>query len=103
VAQTNFTIQANGTVTLTDQPRESLQLTLPVSNLWVSAIRLEIVVEEGAIPKVGGGSKKSNRGAVALMARLKSNDSDKETKLTFYDARRITKKNGMRAVARFSE
>jgi len=85
VAQTNFTVQADGTVTLTDQPRESLQLRSPVSNMWVSAIRLELMVEAGAVPKAGGG-KKSNRGSVALAARLKSRDSEKETKLTFYDA-----------------
>src|SRR5207244_1688283 len=91
VAQTNFTVQVDGTVTLTDQPRESLQLTLPVSNVWVAALRLELGVQEGAVPKPGG-SKKSNRGAVALTARLKSKDSDKEPKLTFADAEADHKK-----------
>src|SRR6266404_1643706 len=91
VAQTNFTVQTDSTVTLTDEPRESLQLTLPVSNLWVSALRLEVGVQEGAASKAGGG-KKSNRGSVALTARLKSNDADKEAKLTFYDAEADHKK-----------
>ncbi|HEU0039426.1 MAG TPA: hypothetical protein VFR76_09140, partial [Verrucomicrobiae bacterium] len=66
-------------------------LRSPVSNMWVSAIRLELMVEAGAVPKAGGG-KKSNRGAVALTARLKSKDADKETRLAFYDAEADHKK-----------
>src|SRR5205809_742444 len=50
-----------------------------------------MMVGEGVVSKTGG-SKKSNRGSVALTARLKSSDSDKETKLTFYDAEADHKK-----------
>ena len=85
VAQTNFTVQTDGTVVFSDKPRESLRFTLPLSNMWVAAIRLEIAPQEGAVEKTSR-RKKRNPGSVSLAASLKSQGASKETKLAFYAA-----------------
>jgi hypothetical protein len=84
VAQTNFTVQADANVILNDLARESLKLVLPLTNMWVSAIRIEITPQAGVVEKTG--RKKRNRASVALKASLQSHGADNETKLTFYDA-----------------
>src|SRR5439155_4173918 len=83
--ETGFTIQADGTVTFIGQSKENLKLALPLTNIWVSAIRLEIVPQEDTGEKTNG-RKKSKGVSLALTASLKSKDADQETKLTFYDA-----------------
>src|SRR5438093_1129000 len=85
VAQTNFTVQADGTVLFSDKERTILKLTLPLSNMWLGALRLEITPREGAIGKTSR-RKRRSPGSVSLAASLKTKDGGKETKLPFYAA-----------------
>jgi hypothetical protein len=87
LAQTNFTVQADATVLLSAAPKENLKLTLPLSNVWVAAIRLEIVpqAEAGAMAK-GSRRKKGSGASIAMSATLKTKADDKGAKLSFYDA-----------------
>jgi hypothetical protein len=81
---TNFSFQANNTVVFTDKPRETLKLSLPLSNMWVSAIRLEIVPQEISGEKRATRKKRSET-AVSLAASLKRQNG-KESKIPFYFA-----------------
>jgi hypothetical protein len=86
VSQTNFSVEANGTVMLSAAPRESLMLSVPVSNIWVSAIRLEISAqdESGQADAAKKPSMKKKIGtAFAPSLALKTADG-KKTKLPFY-------------------
>ena len=83
VAQTNFSIGPDGTIALSELPRESLKLTLPLSSKWVSAIRLEVVPQPAALEK-SKPSKKRKSGRVTLSATLISGED--ETRLSFFDA-----------------
>src|SRR5205823_4902162 len=65
--------------------KENLKLALPLTNIWVSAIRLEIVPQEDTGEKTNG-RKKSKVVSIALTASLKLKDTDQDTKLAFYDA-----------------
>ncbi|PYJ03461.1 MAG: hypothetical protein DME25_12300, partial [Verrucomicrobia bacterium] len=85
VAQTNFTVQADGTVLFSDKERTILKLTLPLSNMWLGALRLEITPREGAIEKTSR-RKRRSPGSVSLAASLKTKDGGRETKLPFYAA-----------------
>src|SRR6185369_3811259 len=49
--ETNFTVQADATVALTDKPRDSLKLSLALPPGRISAIRLEIVPQELPVEK----------------------------------------------------
>lgn len=82
---TNFTVQADATVTFNDNAKEGVKFTLPLPGAWLSAIRLEIAPQAGAPAK---GSKKNMRqaSAIVLSASLKSKGDGKETKLAFYHA-----------------
>src|ERR1051326_6045008 len=80
---TNFISEPNGTVILGQLPVEQLGLTLPLSNMWVSAIRLEVMAK----PDAAKGIRTKWKGAsVSLSAKLKPADGGKETKLSFYHA-----------------
>src|SRR5258706_8280516 len=85
VAQTNFTLQSATAVAFSDKPKEDLKFSLPLSNMWVSAIRLEIVPQEDAIDKTTR-RKKRNGASVALTASIKPKGESKATRLGFYDA-----------------
>jgi len=80
--ETNFTVKADSTVNFSDKPKEALKLSLPLTNMWMSAIRLEIVPQELANEKRTGRKKRSET-AVTLTATVKKQD-EKETKLGFY-------------------
>ncbi len=64
-ALTNFTIRPDHTVTFTTLPREGTTITAPLTNLWISAIRVELVPAElvaagappAAAPAVAVGGK----------------------------------------------
>ena len=54
VPATNFTVQSDATVTLSDKPKEGIKFTLPLSGDWLSAIRLEIAPQaESQSPESG--------------------------------------------------
>ena len=87
-AATNYTIQADARILFSELPVEHLKLTLPLSNMWVSAVRLEIVPkEEKAETGAKGQKNKKRKGdSVALSAKLKQAASGKEVPVAFYFA-----------------
>jgi hypothetical protein len=86
VAVTNFTIRLDGTVAFSDKAKETVKVTLPVSNIWLAAIRLQIVPQETKEEKTTS-KKKRNGTAFALNATLKSKgEKDKKLALYFGDA-----------------
>jgi hypothetical protein len=84
VAETNFTVEADNAVRFGDGVKESTKLTLPLSNCWVGALRLEIVPQEVKEAK-SARLKKRNGTAITLAATLRTKDG-KETKVPFYFA-----------------
>jgi Protein of unknown function (DUF1553)/Protein of unknown function (DUF1549)/Planctomycete cytochrome C len=78
---TNFTVQADAAVTF-DGQQDGTTLTLPLSAMQLSALRLEITPPEAGGAKAG---KKKKRGdsAIALHAQLKRGNGGKPIKLTF--------------------
>jgi hypothetical protein len=87
LASTNFTIQSDATVSFSAQPKDGLKLTLPLSNMWVSAIRLEIVPQPEASTMAKGSRRKKGSGAnIAMSATLKSKADAKPARLIFFDA-----------------
>ena len=43
VAATNFSISTDATISFNDKAKEEVKVTLPLPDMWVSAIRLEIL------------------------------------------------------------
>lgn len=84
VAVTNFAIQPGGTIAFSDKAKESVKVTLPLSNMWLAAIRLQIVPQETMEEKTTS-KKKRNGTAFTLAASLKSRNA-KDKKLAFYFA-----------------
>src|SRR5262249_52409534 len=82
VLETNYTIEADSRVFFNELPKENLKFTLPLSNLWVAAIRLEIVPQEGVEEKKMSRKKRSAT-AVAIAASLKQREG-KESRLSIY-------------------
>jgi hypothetical protein len=82
---TNFTVQADATVTFNDKAKEGIKFTLPLPGAWLSAIRLEIA-PQADLPAKGNKKKMRQASAIALSASLKSKGDSKETKLVFYHA-----------------
>jgi hypothetical protein len=85
VPETNFIIAADATVRFSELPRDNARFVLPLSNLWVSAIRLEVVPRCEASDK-SDGIKKIKAASLSLSASLSSTVADKERKLSFYHA-----------------
>jgi hypothetical protein len=83
VPETNFVVATDGTVKLSALPRESTRFILPVSRIWVSAIRLEILPQSETAGQTGIVNK-MKPGSLALAASLKTAGSDSSTKLSFY-------------------
>lgn len=84
VAVTNFAIRPDGTIAFSDKAKESVKVTLPLSNMWLAAIRLQIVPQETMEEKTTS-RKKRNGTAFTLAASLKSRNT-KDKKLAFYFA-----------------
>ncbi len=83
VAATNFTVQADASVTFSGLVRDSTRLTLPLTDGWLAAVRLEIVPLEDTNRD---GQKRRRSAAISPSAALKPKSGDKETKLVFYHA-----------------
>lgn len=81
-AQTNFTVEADSTVSLGREPRENVQLKLPLLEQRIAAIRLEIVPREKP-GEWAGDPPQREEATITLSAALKSAEGDKQTKLTF--------------------
>jgi len=85
VAQTNFTVQSDGTVLLSNEAKSSAKFALPLSDMWLSAIRLEITPQESSSDE-SKGLKKRSRTSITLTANLKAKGAEQESKLAFYAA-----------------
>jgi hypothetical protein len=86
VAVTNFTIRPDGTVTFSDKAKETVKVTLALSNMRLGAIRLQIVPQENMEEKTTS-KKKRNGTAFTVAASLKSKGAkDKKLGLYFGDA-----------------
>ena len=90
VAETNFTVVTDGRITFSDKAKESTKISLSLSNVWVSAIRLEIVPQEVGEAS-GAARKKKNGTAITLAAAIKKAEG-KDKKLSFYFAEADHKK-----------
>jgi hypothetical protein len=77
-----YTVKPDSTVEFGNAEKESTRITLSLSNMWLAAIRLEIVPQEVAAAKPGM-KKKRNGTAITLGVTLKRKDAGAETKLTF--------------------
>lgn len=85
VAATNFVVKGDGTVELTALARESARLTLPLTNIWLSAIRLE-AVPQAETKDPAGGVTKFEAASVSPVAHLRLGTTGEETKLKFWCA-----------------
>ncbi len=81
VATTNFQIAADGRISFSNAIKDNTTVTLPVSNMWISAIRLQIVPQE-VKEQARTAAKKRNGTAFAISATLRSGGKDQ--KLPFY-------------------
>jgi hypothetical protein len=86
VAITNISQLADGSISFSDKQKESVKVTLPLSNMWLAAIRLEIIPQEVKEEKTTS-KKKRNGTAFGLVATLKQKDAkDKKLRFHFGDA-----------------
>ena len=88
-AQTNFTVQSDGTVLLERGKRKNVEFVLPVTEQRIAVIRAEVVPREKPVEKEGQPAEEEE-GAITLSATLKSGDQKK--KLAFADAEADHKK-----------
>ena len=84
-APTNFTVQADATVTFSGDKREGATFSLPLPAMTLAAVRLEIGLPEGAVV-FSEKPKLRNAGTITLSAKVKSANGGKDTKLTFAHA-----------------
>jgi hypothetical protein len=82
VAVTNFTVRPDGTVSFSEKAKETVKVMLPLSNMWLAAIRLQLVPQETKEEKTTS-KKKRNGTAFTIAASLKSKGA-KDKKLTLY-------------------
>jgi hypothetical protein len=99
---TNYTLQADGTVTFNSAAKENIRFYLPVSTNWLSAIRLEVTPQDGsaakAAPMPAPKAAKNRKAAkpakmkagqtstITVTATLRPKSGGKEVKLPFYFA-----------------
>ena len=82
VAKTSFAVEPDGAISFKEGVRENVRVTLPVSNVWVAAIRLEVVPQEDTQEKPMGRKKRAGT-ELSPKASLKKSDGE-ETRLPFY-------------------
>ncbi len=81
VAATNYYVYPDGMISFSENAKENTTVTLNVSNMWVSAIRLQIVPQE-VKEQNRTAARKRNGTAFAISASLRSGGKDQ--KLPFY-------------------
>jgi len=85
VAPTHFSVEASAWVSFNNKPKEDLKFSLSLSNVWVSAIRLEVVTHSDS-NDTEAATKKRKGSWVALSAILKPAKGGEGAKLSFYHA-----------------
>jgi hypothetical protein len=98
VAATNYSVKLDGEVQFGEKPVEDVKFKLPLGNMWLSAIRLEIAPREAMDDKEKKATRrKKSPSSVTLTAMIKDADG-KEKKVPFYfadaDAKRERYANG---------
>src|SRR5262249_25839955 len=83
VAKTSFAVENDGTISFKEGVRENVRVSLPLSNVWVAAIRLEVVPQEDTQEKPMGRKKKRAGTELSPRASLKK-AGGKESRLPFY-------------------
>jgi len=81
VAVTNVSVQSDGSISFGDKTKESVKVTLPLSNMWLAAIRLEIIPQE--VKETKGSQTNRSSAILRLMPARKVKDQ-KEQKLGLY-------------------
>lgn len=76
---TNFTVRADATTSLSDQPKAEVKVALELPSMWVSAIRLEVVPQATEAAKAT--AKKWKGTDLVVSASMRS--AGKESKLPF--------------------
>jgi len=94
VAVTNISVLADGSISFSDKPKESVKVTLPLSNMWLAAIRLEIIPQEVKEEKTTS-KKKRNGTAFGLVATLKQKEAKDKNSGSIL-ATRTTRKSATR-------
>ena len=85
VAETNYVVAGNGEILFSHAKLEHLEISVTLSNVWLSAIRLEVVPKEEP-PDSAKPKKKRKAPFFALSAKLKPAAGSKEVPLGFYYA-----------------
>jgi len=86
-AATNFNVEADGTVRLSRKTREGTTLSLPLTNQWLAAIRLQVAPHESeGEAKKSSNSRKRKAGDIALSAKLATGTNDQKLTIYFADA-----------------
>jgi hypothetical protein len=99
VATTNYSVKLDGEVQFSEKPMDDVKFKLQLTNIWLAAIRLEIVPREVREDKseMKTARRKRTPGSVTLAATIKEADG-KEKKVPFYfadaDAKRERYANG---------
>jgi hypothetical protein len=82
VPETNFVIRADGSVQLSELPREKTDLRLSGLDLWVNAIRIT-VVPQAEVKDVTGNATRFKSSSLTLAATLKGPGTNEDQKLSF--------------------
>ena len=85
LAATNFVVASEGWVRFSELERKQTRLALPLSNLWVSAVRLEVAPLPRTDQKPGAPAE-FKPASVSPVIRLKMAGADEDQKLSFYFA-----------------
>jgi hypothetical protein len=81
VAVTNVCVESDGTISFGDKPKVNVKVTLPLSNMWLAAIRLEVVPQ---IAKETNEHDENVRSATLRPAVALKRKGAKEKKVGFY-------------------
>jgi len=84
VAKTNFTIGSDAIISFKPETREKVAVSLPLSNMWVAAVRLEIVPQEAKDEKRMGRKKRTGTEAKLSPTVSLRQKNGKDIKLGFY-------------------
>jgi hypothetical protein len=86
VPQTNFVVATDGWIQLSGLARQDMRVALSLSNVWISALRLEVVPQPAHITDKSNEPAKFKRASVSVAASLKPGSAEAEKKLAFYCA-----------------
>ncbi|HZR17273.1 MAG TPA: PSD1 and planctomycete cytochrome C domain-containing protein [Verrucomicrobiae bacterium] len=86
VPATNFVVLADGTVNLSEMPREKTRLIVPIPQAGVGAIRLEIIPQPEVRDPTGGATRFKPDSLSLKAAMIDPNGAEQPLKFSFADA-----------------